>query len=169
MHPTAKGRFLSSIPSNLRPAGEQHHDNNRADRQPSVHTAARDTGPPHHSRGANAPRKSAMGNRKTPLLLRQQKCPRQSHSGVLKRHRCGEHTSHHRRQRRMVGERGTPSTNRENCILRGCQATTSRHKHPEASPGAAKISLTCACITPLALAHQLFTAPYLSPLAASRV
>ena len=37
---------------------------------------------------------------------------------------------------------------------------------PEASPGAATISLPRACITPLALAHPLLTAPYLSPAAA---
>ena len=37
---------------------------------------------------------------------------------------------------------------------------------PEASPGAATISLPRACITPLTLAHPLLTAPYLSPAAA---
>ena len=37
---------------------------------------------------------------------------------------------------------------------------------PEVSPGAATISLTRACITPLALAHPLLTTPYLSPAAA---
>ena len=66
----------------------------------------------------------------------------------------------------MVGKRRTPSPNRNSCKLRGCQATTSRHKHPEASPGAAPISLPRACIMPLALAHPLLKAPYLSPAAA---
>ena len=37
---------------------------------------------------------------------------------------------------------------------------------PEASPGAATINLTRACIAPLTLAHPLLTAPYLSPPAA---
>ena len=37
---------------------------------------------------------------------------------------------------------------------------------PEASPRAATISLPRAFITPLALAHPLLTAPYLSPAAA---
>ena len=34
---------------------------------------------------------------------------------------------------------------------------------PEAAPGVATISITQACITPLALAHPLLSAPYLSP------
>ena len=37
---------------------------------------------------------------------------------------------------------------------------------PEASPGAATTSLPRACITPIALAHSLLTAPYMSPSAA---
>ena len=37
---------------------------------------------------------------------------------------------------------------------------------PEASPGAATISLPHACIAPLTLAHLILTAPYLSPAAA---
>ena len=37
---------------------------------------------------------------------------------------------------------------------------------PEAAPGADTTRLTRACITPLALAHPLLPAPYLSPAAA---
>ena len=51
-------------------------------------------------------------------------------------------------------------------VSRGCSLATSRHKHTQGIKRSSDNQPSNACITPLALAHPLLTAPYLSPAAA---
>ena len=107
-----------------------------------------------------------MGNRKTPLLLRQQNRPRRSRCRILKRRRRGKHTSNHSHRRRMVGKDELPVPTETVADHEVAKLQPQDTSIPEASLGASTISLSCACIAQLTLAHPLLKAPYLSPAAA---